>query len=159
MHTCSISPLPSTNVMVVTDRNIPTLGADERQDRPARNTAKPSRHSVITSSVMSARERIAMVSVRWWVRLEAKVGRERELEVFRRSAMPLVDAEAGTLVWFGVRLSSTTFGIFDAFADEPGPQTHLSGRVAAALGEHATTLLATPPATEQVDVLAVKLPK
>jgi hypothetical protein len=40
-----------------------------------------------------------MVTVGLWVRLEAKVGRERELEVFLRSAMPLVDAEAGTLVW------------------------------------------------------------
>jgi quinol monooxygenase YgiN len=100
-----------------------------------------------------------MVTVGLWVRLEAKVGRERELEVFLRSAMPLVDAEAGTLVWFGVRLSSATFGIFDAFADEAGRQAHLTGRVAAALGDHAATLLATPPTIEQLDVLAVKLPK
>lgn len=100
-----------------------------------------------------------MVSVGLWVRLEAKVGRERELEVFLRSAMALVDAEAGTLVWFGVRLSSTTFAIFDAFADEAGRQAHLTGRVAAALGQHAATLLATPPTIERVDVLAVKLPK
>jgi quinol monooxygenase YgiN len=59
----------------------------------------------------------------------------------------------------GVRLSSATFGIFDAFADEAGRQAHLTGRVAAALGDHAATLLATPPTIERVDVLAVKLPK
>ena len=108
---------------------------------------------------MSARKGRAMVAVGLWVRLEAQVGSERDLEVFLQTAMPLVEAEGGTLVWFGVRLSSTTFGIFDAFADEPGRQTHLTGRVAAALGEHAATLLATPPTIEQVDVLAVKLPK
>jgi len=31
-------------------------------------------------------------------------------------------------------------------------------RIAAALGEHASTLLATPPVIERIDVLAAKLP-
>lgn len=100
-----------------------------------------------------------MVTVGLWVRLEAKAGRERDLEVFLRSAMPLVDAEAGTLVWFGVHLSSRTFGIFDAFADEAGRQAHLTGRVAAALAGQAATLLASAPVIEQLDVLAAKLPR
>jgi len=100
-----------------------------------------------------------MVTVGLWVRLEAKAGRERDLEAFLRSATPLVEEESGTLVWFGVRVSATTFGIFDAFADEAGRQAHLMGRVAAALAEHAATLLAAPPVVEHLDVLAAKLSK
>jgi hypothetical protein len=55
------------------------------------------------------------------------------------------------------RSDRSTFGIFDAFPDEAGRSAHLSGRVAAALGEKASELLAKPPTIERVDVLAVKL--
>jgi quinol monooxygenase YgiN len=99
-----------------------------------------------------------MVTVGLWVRLEARPGREDDLEAFLRSAAPLVAAEPETVAWFGVRLSATTFGIFDAFPDEAGRRAHLAGRVAAALGEHGPALLSTAPVLEQVDVLAAKLP-
>ena len=92
------------------------------------------------------------------VRLEAKPGREADLEAFLRGAAPLVQEEPATLVWFAVRLGKSTFGIFDAFPDEAGRQAHLGGRVADALGEYAPTLLAAPPVLERVDVLAAKLP-
>ena len=92
------------------------------------------------------------------VRLEAKPGRETDLEALLRSAAPLAEAEPATVVWFAVRLGSTTFGIFDAFADEAGRQAHLAGRIAAALGEHGTALLAGPPTIERIDVLEAKLP-
>ena len=55
-------------------------------------------------------------------------------------------------------LGPSTFGIFDAFPDETGRNAHLSGRVAAALMEKASDLLAQPPTIEKVDVLAAKLP-
>jgi len=92
------------------------------------------------------------------VRLEAKPGRETDLEALLRGAAPLAEAEPATLVWFAVRLGPTTFGIFDAFRDEPGREAHLAGRIAAALGEHAAALLAAPPVIERIDVLAAKLP-
>jgi quinol monooxygenase YgiN len=98
------------------------------------------------------------MTVGLWVRLEARPGREADLEAFLQSAAALVRQEPATLVWFGVRLAPSTFGIFDAFPDESGRQAHLAGRVAAALGAHASTLLAGPPVLERVDVLAVKLP-
>ena len=92
------------------------------------------------------------------VRLEARPGREADLEALLRSAAPLADAEPATVVWFAIRLGPATFGIFDAFADDAGRDAHLAGRIAAALGEHASTLLAAAPAIERVDVLAAKLP-
>ena len=100
-----------------------------------------------------------MVKVALWVRLEAKPGKEADVENFLRGGLPLVQAEPGTTAWFGVRLSPSTFGIFDAFPDEAGRQAHLSGKVAAALMAKAPELLAKPPVIEKADVLAAKLPK
>jgi quinol monooxygenase YgiN len=99
-----------------------------------------------------------MVKVALFVRLEAKPGKEKEVENFLLSGLPIVQAEPSTTVWFGLRLGPSTFGIFDAFPDESGRQAHLSGRVAAALMAKAGELLAVPPSIEKVDVLAAKLP-
>jgi len=99
-----------------------------------------------------------MVTVALFVRLEAKPGKEAEVERFLLDGLPIVLAEAATTAWFGIRLGPTTFGIFDAFPDEAGRQAHLTGRVAAALMARADELLAEPPVIEKVDVLAAKLP-
>jgi quinol monooxygenase YgiN len=99
-----------------------------------------------------------MVKVALFVRLEAKPGREKEVENFLLSGLSIVQVEPATTAWFGLRLGPSTFGIFDAFPDEAGRQAHLSGRVAAALMAKAGELLAKPPSIEKVDVLAAKLP-
>lgn len=100
-----------------------------------------------------------MVKVALLVRLEAKPGKEKDVEEFLRGGLPLVMQEPATTAWFGIRLGPSTFGIFDAFPDEAGRQAHLTGQVAAALMANAAELLATPPVIEQVDVLAAKLPE
>ncbi len=100
-----------------------------------------------------------MVTLALYVRLEAKPGKEKDVEAFLREGLPLVQEEAGTTAWFGIRLGPSTFGIFDAFPDEKGRQAHLSGKVAAALMAKAPELLAKPPVIEKVDVLAAKLPE
>ncbi|HUJ17366.1 MAG TPA: antibiotic biosynthesis monooxygenase [Nitrospirota bacterium] len=100
-----------------------------------------------------------MVTVALYVRLEAKPGKEAEVESFLKSGLPIVEEEPATTAWFGIRLGPSTFGIFDAFPDEKGRQAHLSGRVAAALMAKAPELLAKPPVIEKVDVLAAKLPE
>jgi quinol monooxygenase YgiN len=88
---------------------------------------------------------------------EAKPGKGAEVEQFLKSALPLANQEEGTLVWFAFRLGTSTFGIFDAFADEAGREAHLSGPIAAALMSKWKDLLAEPPKIEKVDVLAAKL--
>jgi quinol monooxygenase YgiN len=98
-----------------------------------------------------------MVNVALLVRLEAKPGKEEEVENFLRSGLAIVQEEPATTAWFAIRLGPSTFGIFDAFPDEVGRQAHLSGRVAAALMAKASELLAEPPVIEKVDVLAAKL--
>lgn len=99
-----------------------------------------------------------MVKVALLVRLEAKPGKESDVESFLRGGLSVVQEETATTAWFAIRLGPSTFGIFDAFPDEAGRQAHLSGRVAAALMAKASELLAQPPIIEKVDVLAAKLP-
>jgi len=99
-----------------------------------------------------------MVNVGLFVRLEAKPGKEAEVDGFLRGGLAIVQEEPATIAWFAIRLGPSTFGIFDAFPDEAGRQAHLTGRVAAALMAKAPELLAQPPDIEKVDVLAAKLP-
>jgi len=98
------------------------------------------------------------VRVALWVRLEAKPGKEAEVESFLRAGLPLVQEEPATIAWFAIKLGPATYGIFDAFPDEAGRQFHLEGRVAAALMAKAAELLAQPPQIEKIDLLATKLP-
>ena len=99
-----------------------------------------------------------MITKALYVRLEAKPGKEAEVEAFLKGGLPIVREEPGTIAWFGIRMGPTTFGIFDAFPNEAGRQAHLAGRVAATLMAKAPELLAGPPVIENVDVLASKLP-
>jgi len=99
-----------------------------------------------------------MVNVGLQVRLEAKPGKENELEEFLRAQLSYALGEPGTTTWFAIKLDAKTFGIFDAFPDENGRQAHLEGEIAKALGTLAENLLTHPPAIEKFAVLAAKLP-
>jgi len=98
------------------------------------------------------------VKVALLVRLEAKPGKEADVESFLRGGLSTVQQEPATTSWFAIRLGPSTFGIFDAFPDEAGRQAHLSGKVAAALKQKAAELFSQPPTIEKVEVLAAKLP-
>ena len=99
-----------------------------------------------------------MVNVALYVPLEAKPGKEAELAQFLRDGQALAEQEPGTTAWFALRMGPTTFAIFDAFPDDDARQSHLNGRIAAALMEKADDLLATPPSIHPLDVIASKLP-
>src|SRR5262245_58871150 len=99
-----------------------------------------------------------MVTVALFGRLEAKPGKEKEVESFLKGGLAIVQEEPATTAWFAIRMGPSTFGIFDAFPDDAGRQAHLSGRVAAALMAKASDLLSKPPEIVKVDVLAAKLP-
>ncbi|MEA2449092.1 MAG: hypothetical protein QOG63_1024 [Thermoleophilaceae bacterium] len=99
-----------------------------------------------------------MVTVGLMVRLEAKQGQEDEVASFLEGGRALVDDEPDTTAWFAIRLGPSTFGIFDAFADDAGRDAHLNGRVAEALMARADELFSEPPSIEKVDVIASKLP-
>lgn len=92
------------------------------------------------------------------VRLQAKPGKDSEVEDFLRSALPLVQGEPGTAAWFAVRFGRGEYGIFDVFPDDVGRDAHLAGPVARALRERGGQLFAEPPSIRKLAVLASKLP-
>jgi quinol monooxygenase YgiN len=92
-----------------------------------------------------------------YVALQAKPGKEDEVEQFLRNAMPLVNAEPGTISWYAVRQpGSATFGIFDTFQDEAGRKAHLSGKVAEALFAKAPELFSKSPEVHMLEIVAQK---
>jgi quinol monooxygenase YgiN len=99
-----------------------------------------------------------MITEALLVRLEAKPGKEADVEKFLNSGLSLVEDEPKTTTWFAIRMGQSTFGIFDTFPDESGRQAHLAGKVAAALKEKGSDLFSKPPTIEPVDVLAAKIP-
>ncbi len=88
--------------------------------------------------------------------VEAKPGKEKELEAFLKSAQPLAVAEPATTSWYAVKLGPAKFGIFDTFPDNAGRDAHLNGPIAKALMAKADELLAKPPQLEMLDILASK---
>ncbi len=91
------------------------------------------------------------------VRFTALPGKEAEVEGFLQQGLSLVSEEPQTTRWFALRFGPSEFGIFDAFPDGDGRQTHLSGAVGQALGEN-TGVLYGDPTIEEVDVIAEKPP-
>jgi quinol monooxygenase YgiN len=97
-----------------------------------------------------------MIERALFVRLEAKPGKEQAVADFLAAGLEMVGREATTPIWFALKLSPTTFGVFDAFASEEDRQTHLHGSIAKALMAHADEMLASPPSIESIDVLGMK---
>lgn len=101
---------------------------------------------------------MALTTVGLLVTMDAKPGMEAAVEEFLHGGLSLVEEEPATTAWFAIRLTGSTYGIFDVFPDDSGRDAHLSGRVAAALMARAPDLFVGPPKIEKVDVLAAKLP-
>jgi quinol monooxygenase YgiN len=100
-----------------------------------------------------------MSRVAIWAQLEAKPGKEKEVEDFLKSAQPLAEREAGTLSWYAIKLGPGKYGIFDTFADDKGRDAHLNGEIAKALFAKAKDLFSKAPDIAKPEVLAVKSSK
>ena len=90
------------------------------------------------------------------VRLEAKPGKEAEVENFLKNGLNLANDEPGTKSWYAIKLGPSTFGIFDTFADEAGRDAHLSGNIAEALMLQSDAFLSSAPVIEKTEIVAVK---
>ena len=75
-----------------------------------------------------------MLTRSFFVRLEAKPGKEEEVAAFLERGLQLANAETSTPVWFALRLGEGAFAIFDAFRDEAGRQARI-GPLAIAEGD------------------------
>jgi quinol monooxygenase YgiN len=94
-----------------------------------------------------------------WAQLEAKPGKEKEVEEFLKSAQPLAEREAGTITWYAIKMGPGKYGIFDTFADENGRNAHLNGEIAKALFAKAKDLFAKAPDIAKPEILAAKSPR
>jgi|SRR6218665_50982 len=97
-----------------------------------------------------------MITKALLAKLSAKPGKEKEVEAFLKSALPIVLGEEGTMSWYAIRFSATSFGIFDTFASDEGRQAHLAGEVVKALMINVPHLLAEDPVIDFLEVLASK---
>jgi len=97
-----------------------------------------------------------MIKHALFARLEAKPGKEAAVAQFLEAGLAMAREEAATPIWFALRLSPTTFGVFDAFHDEAGRQGHLNGPIGQALMAKAPELFARRPSIEPIDVLGLK---
>jgi quinol monooxygenase YgiN len=91
-----------------------------------------------------------------FLQMEAKPGKEKDVEEFLKSAEPLAEREPGTLTWYGIKLAPGHYGIFDTFADENGRNAHLTGEIAKAIAARASELFAKPPEIAKLEILASK---
>jgi quinol monooxygenase YgiN len=99
-----------------------------------------------------------MLSLGLLVRVEAKPGKEKEVAAFLMQGLQMVRQETGNPLWLPLRLGSSTFGVFDAFHDEPARQAHLDGPIAKALMAQTPNLVA-PPSIEKLEILGAKISK
>jgi quinol monooxygenase YgiN len=97
-----------------------------------------------------------VVKLAIWATVQAKPGKEAQVEAFLKSAQPLATAEPATVTWYAVKLGGGRFGIFDTFNDESGRDAHLNGEIAKALMANAKELLAEDPQIHKIEILATK---
>jgi quinol monooxygenase YgiN len=112
---------------------------------------------ILVSISLKTLKEVTMTNVGLLVRLEAKKGKEMEVEKFLRSGLPIVEREPATATWYAIRFGPSSFGIFDTFPDNQGREAHLSGQIAKALKERSSELFSQPPVIEKLDVLEAKL--
>ena len=92
-----------------------------------------------------------------YAQLKARPGKAADLEAFLKSALPLANAEPGTVTWYAFQEDEGAYGIFDTFDTEAARQAHLDGPIAKALMSKASELLAQPPAIHKIHLLAAKV--
>jgi quinol monooxygenase YgiN len=97
-----------------------------------------------------------MVKFAIWATVQAKPGKEAQVEAFLKSAQTLAEAEPETVTWYAIKLGDGKFGIFDTFNDEAGREAHLNGEIAKALMANAKELLSADPQINKIGILAAK---
>jgi len=97
-----------------------------------------------------------MIKLAILARVQAKPGKENDVEKFLNDAIDLAHGEDQTIHWFAFKIDHATFGVFDTFESEAGREAHLHGKIASALAANVSLLLTSAPVLEKVTVLASK---
>ncbi|KAK0193995.1 hypothetical protein F5146DRAFT_414681 [Armillaria mellea] len=90
--------------------------------------------------------------------LRAKSGKIDVVRNFLVNALPLIDEEEQTRIWYAFEFPETgLFGIVDFFLSDEGRQAHIQGKVATAMYAHADEYFTGEPDIVKVKVLAAKI--
>ena len=94
----------------------------------------------------------------FYIHIEARPHKEAEVIQMLKDIYGCVLGEPATGPWFGVRYSTTTFGIFEAFPDTAGRNAHVAGGGGDIFRDNArmNDTLAYPAQVYRVDVLFSK---
>ena len=94
---------------------------------PTTSSGTPSHGRIDAKRICSNdyRKRPLTAPVGVLVRFEAKPDMVDELETLLTALAGQVQREESTIAWFGFREGPTTFGVFHAFSDEAGRETHI----------------------------------
>ncbi|KAF8901334.1 hypothetical protein CPB84DRAFT_1824689 [Gymnopilus junonius] len=92
------------------------------------------------------------------VTFTAKPDKKEIVSKFVADALPLAEAEPGTVSWYAIHWPGTDkFGIVDFFASDEAREAHLAGPIAAALIASIDENLTGPPDIAKLEVLAAKV--
>jgi len=94
----------------------------------------------------------------FYIHIEARRGKEQDVAAMLEEILGHVEEEPATGPWYGLRLSQTTFGIFEAFPDIAGRQAHIDGRGGDIFRDvdRMNDLLERPAHVAKVDILFEK---
>lgn len=90
--------------------------------------------------------------------IEAKPGKEQEVVRMLADIRECVEAEPATGPWYAVRLSETSFAIYEAFPDIAGRDAHIAGGGGEIFRdvERMNSILSKPAHVQKVDILLSK---
>lgn len=91
------------------------------------------------------------------IRLDAKPGKEAEVEQLLEDIYQIIQRGPPTTPWYGFRSSERMFGIFEAFRDEVDREAHLKSKASGLLEERGKSILAKPPAIDPLDLVFFKI--
>jgi quinol monooxygenase YgiN len=91
-----------------------------------------------------------------YVSLQAKPGKEADVEAFLKQGATLAQSESGTVTWYGLKEADGSYAVFDTFDDEDGRNAHLNGAIAKALMAKANELFANPLQIHKIEIVANK---
>lgn len=92
------------------------------------------------------------------VEMQAKAGKEAEVEVFLAKEAALVRGEAGTLSWHSAKVEGQigVYRVFDTFDTETAREAHLNGEAGQELVEKADELFAVTPRVSRLTIVSQK---
>lgn len=89
-------------------------------------------------------------------RMEAKPGKEQEVEEFLKYAQSLLVQEPGTTTFYALKIGTNTYGTFDTFADKAARDAHVNGSAAKEISAKFEELFIQMPEIVQRTILTAR---